>query len=525
MFATPGTYTVTLRVTDSRGASDLSPARRTITVTTGTGGGGSAGTSHIDRFTTYEGSKTCRTCHATQTQEAHAAVHYQWHGTAPYTNLGVGGKMGGINDYCGYPDINFIGILTNLDGKKVDGGCSICHVGMGQKPDAAPTTAQLDNVDCLICHSDTYKRKVEQQTDGSFRWVPAPEKMAVPLLQAITDIARTPTRGSCVNCHSYAGGGCNNKRGDMEEAHREPPSASFDVHMASRAIGGAGLVCVDCHTTSGHRIAGRGVDLQSTDLDVPVRCQNCHTNSPHNSADLNRHTARVDCATCHIPTFAKIATTDMVRDYSKPAQVDEAKRLYEPNIVRQANVVPEYLFWNGRSVFYKFGTTAQPSASGRVITAGLEGSIADGAAKIFPFKHHMGVQSRDKITGNILPVKAGILFQTGNVDGAIKQGAADVGWPLTSGYDFIGTERYQGIFHEVSPANEALNCNACHNAGTRLNFAALGYTPKATRNGRPLCASCHGDESGEWAPSVFFTRVHEKHVADERIACGQCHNF
>jgi hypothetical protein len=198
----------------------------------------------------------------------------------------------------------------------------------------------LENIDCLICHSDSYRRKVEAQADGSFRFAPAPDKMSVPLLEAITDIQGTPTRGTCVNCHSYAGGGCNNKRGDMEEEHRNPSTASFDVHMASTALGGAGLVCIDCHTTSGHKIAGRGSDLQPTDLDVPVRCTNCHAARPHGSNDIDKHTARVDCSVCHIPRFAKVATTDMLRDYSQPAVLDEAKRLYDPYIERAGNVIP-----------------------------------------------------------------------------------------------------------------------------------------------------------------------------------------
>jgi hypothetical protein len=486
-------------------------------------GGGSGSTSHDGRFDTYTGSATCVACHKDEVSEVHASVHYQWNGPSPYVvNLASGGKMHGINDFCGYAPINFIGQLTNLDGQIVDGGCATCHVGLGAKP-AAATPAQLDNIDCLICHSDSYRRKVEKQSDGSFRFVPAPEKMSVPLLQAITDIQRTPTKGSCVNCHSYAGGGCNNKRGDLEEAHRDPP-ASFDVHMASKANGGAGLVCVDCHVTAAHRIAGRGVDLMPTDLDTPVRCTNCHAASPHDSARLNRHTRRVDCTVCHIPAFARIVSTDMLRDFSKPPQVDAAKRLYEPYIERAANVTPEYRFWNGMSTFYTFGSAAVPPSGGRVLIAGPLGDISEPLSKIFAFKHHLAVQPRSKGNSAILPVKAGILFQTGNVDAAIKQAAIDVGWDLTQGYDFVPTERYMGIFHEVAPASSALGCSDCHD-GTRMDFAALGYTLRATRNGRPLCTSCHADESGEWSPAQLFSAVHAQHVDDENIACTTCHDF
>jgi hypothetical protein len=481
--------------------------------------------SHVNRYTTYEGSKTCLGCHAGQVHDAHQALHYQWRGPTPYVpGLTEGGKLGAINDFCGYPDINFIGQLTNLDGQTVDGGCAICHAGMGQKPSPVQTQVQLENIDCLVCHSDSYRRKVVRQPDGSFRFEPAPERMTVPLLQAITAISRQPTRGSCVNCHAYAGGGCNNKRGDMEEAHRNPPTRAFDVHMASTSVGGAGLLCTSCHTTSEHRIAGRGVDLRATDLDRPVRCTNCHSGRPHGSADLNRHTARVDCSVCHIPFFAKIATTDMLRDFSLPPEVEPTRRLYEPHIARAGMVVPEYRFFNGLSEFYHFATPAMTGPSGRVLMAGPLGDITDRAAKIYPFKHHLAVLPVDLATHYIVPVKAGILFQTGNMDAAIRQGASEVGWPLSAGYGFIAAERYMGIFHEVSPKGEALRCNACHFGGARLDFATLGYTPKATRNGRPLCASCHRDESDEWNADKLFREVHHKHVQDERIACTECHN-
>ena len=481
-------------------------------------------TSHYGRFTTYEGSKTCRTCHPQETADVHGSLHYQWKGSTPYVdNMTVGGKLGAINDFCTYADISWISQLTNLAGAKVDGGCAQCHVGLGQKPLAEATDAQLNNIDCLVCHSEKYKRKVSL-VGSSLAFVPAPEKMSVSLIEGITDIT-LPTRGACLNCHAYAGGGNNNKRGDLEEAHRNPTSASFDVHMAPQSAGGAGLQCTDCHAVQNHHIAGRGVDLRATDLDVEVSCEKCHTTAPHDSSRLNSHTKRVDCTVCHIPHFAKGNSTDMVRDYSQAAVLDPVKQLYEPHIDREANVVPEYWFFNGMSYIYEFLTPAVPNTFGYVTMAAPLGAVTDTGAKIEAFKHHRGVQAYDLDTQALLPVKAGILFQTGDVDRAIRQGAADVGLPLAKGYGFVDTERYMGLFHEVAPSSEALQCNACHNGGTRMDFDALGYTPKTTRNGKKLCASCHGDESGEWSASELFNKVHEKHVTDKKINCIECHIF
>lgn len=480
--------------------------------------------SHAGFYNTYEGSKTCNRCHPKQAHQFHSSQHYQWNGPAPYAvNLERGGKLGTINDFCTFADINFIGQMTNLDGKVVDGGCGTCHVGLGEKPASATTTAQLENIDCLICHSDTYKRKVEK-VDGKFRFVPAPGKMQVSLIKAITNIQRTPSKGACLGCHAYAGGGCNNKRGDIDAAHRDPPKR-FEIHMASRANGGAGLNCVSCHKTEGHRIAGRGTDLQATDLDVPVRCTNCHDDQPHKKYELDKHTARVDCTVCHIPAFARITSTDMVRDFSKPAEVFEKKRLFEPHISRQANVVPEYRFFNGTSRFYKFATPAIPGASGRVVMSEPVGDITDPTAKLFAFKHHLAVQARDRDTNYLIPLKMGILFQTGDIDAAIRKGASVMGWPLANGYDFVATERYMGIFHEVAPKEDALRCEACHSKDGRIEFTALGYTPRTEQQGKPLCASCHTDKLAIGGSSKFFMNVHKVHVEIKRIDCSKCHTF
>ena len=520
-FINAGVYNISLTATDSLGLMSA-PASVQVNVLENNGGTPPPppvlNTSHAGRFTEYEGSKTCINCHQTQVHEAHASVHYQWQGPAPdVTNITHGGKLGGINDFCGFPDINFIGQLTNLDNQVVGAGCATCHAGMGVKPEPVATTAQLNNIDCLVCHSENYKRKVEKQVDGSFHFVPAPENMTVSVIEAITDIRKTPTRGSCVNCHSYAGGGCNNKRGDLEEAHRNPPSADFDVHMADRSIGGAGLICTDCHITSEHKIAGRGADLRPTELNIKVACTNCHNSTPHNNTSIDKHTAKVDCSVCHIPRFAKIIHTDMVRDFSKPAQIDSEKRLYEPNIVRQANVTPVYRFNNGTSWIYEFGTAVTYGANGLVTMAEPLGTRAD--SKIYPFKRHQARLPFDSASQRILPMKMGILFSTGDINQAIQQGTAEVGWPLNNGYSFVDAERYMGISHEVSPTAEALACDACHGNTNRMDFAALGYEPKQTRNGSPLCSSCHGSESGS------FTAIHSRHVDREGISCSQCHNF
>lgn len=474
--------------------------------------------SHAGRFSSYEGTATCLECHTDQALEVHGSVHYQWKGDASETiglASGDAGKLGGINDFCIYPDINWIGKLTNTAGVQVDGGCAKCHAGLGLKPDPNPSQAQLENIDCLICHSGDYKRKVDM-VNGVYRFVPDTEKMTVSIVQAAANVT-LPGKDSCLNCHTKAGGGNNFKRGDIEEAHRNP-TRSFDVHMASSAAGGAGLECLDCHKAAAHKIAGRGTDLRPRDSADPVACTNCHSETPHGSADIDKHTARVNCTVCHIPTFAKVAPTDMERDWSRAGVFVPETGLYEPYHVKGTNVVPEYLFFNGKSYFYQFGDPGLPGENGRIVLSEPDGRITDPGAKIHAFKHHLGNQPMDTSTRRLLPLKIGRFFETGQMADAVNTGVAEVGWTSKS-YEFAETERYMGLFHEVAPKESALTCNSCHEGGTRLDFAALGYTPNTVRNGKALCASCHGSKSAD------FSKIHEFHVAKKSFDCNSCHGF
>ena len=353
--------------------------------------------------------------------------------------------------------------------------------------------------------------------------MPAPEKMTVSVKEALANIS-LPSKAACIACHAYGGGGANNKRGDIEPILANPPTPNVDVHMSPVSAGGAGLNCVSCHITQNHRIAGRGSDLMPTDLDVKVACTNCHNAAPHGSTRLDNHAKRINCTVCHIQTFARNTSTDMVRDF-QVAELDPVKRLYEPKITRQANVVPEYKFFNGNSTFYELGTQAIAGSSGKVLLSGPLGSVNDPNAKISPFKHHQATQPVALDSKFIIPLKMGIVFQTGNMVNAIQQGAAALGWSLANGYGFLQTERYMQINHGVTPASQALTCTSCHYGATRLSFAELGYTPKTTRNSKPLCASCHEDESNEWSAATRFDKIHAKHVTDKKINCSECHTF
>jgi hypothetical protein len=252
-------------------------------------------------------------------------------------------------------------------------------------------------------------------------------------------------------------------------------------------------------------------------------CTKCHDSRPHSNSRLDKHTARVNCTVCHIPKFAKVAPTDMDRDWSKPGNINE-QGLYEPYHTKRIDVIPEYKFFNGISYFYEFGSPAVPSESGRILMSSPEGTINDPGTKIHAFKHHLATQPIDPSSGRLLPLKIGIFFQTGDIDTAIERGTEAVGWDY-EGHGFAATERYMGLFHEVAPKQEALSCNDCHNGGNRLDFEALGYTPRETYNRKELCASCHKDQSNKWKPFERFKKIHEKHVGDKKYDCSACHDF
>lgn len=508
----PSDQTVTVSASFSFGGVTRS-AYRTTVIEDGVPVG-----SHAGRFTVFEGTRTCLQCHENEARAFHGSVHYQWKGDASDAE-GLddpqAGKLGGINDFCIYPDINWLGKLTNVYGVEVDGGCARCHAGLGAKPDPNPSQAQLENIDCLLCHAPRYKRKVAQ-VNGQWRMVPDLEKMGVTLLEAAQDI-HLPSSDTCLNCHTRAGGGNNYKRGDLSEAHRSATPA-LDIHMAPTSQGGAGLSCLGCHRGAGHRIPGRGVDLRERDVLTEVACSNCHGTAPRHSAAVQRHLKRVDCTTCHIPTFAKGAPTDMVRDWSLPGDLDPVSGLYEPHMVKTSNVTPVYGFFNGRSRFYQFGSLAEPDSDGKVLMAGPLGSIQKPGAKIVAMKRHEGKQPMDPVTRRLYPLKIGVFFQTGDVDTAVAQGAAAVGWTY-SGHTFAETKRYMGLYHEVAKKDQALSCADCHDRN-RLDFAGLGYAPLSTRNGRPLCSSCHGAKS-----NPGFYELHDEHVREKHLDCSNCHSF
>ena len=461
----------------------------------------------------WQGSQSCLACHEAAAREIHGSSHYQWQGPTPYTVNGpaIQGKLStALNSYC-------ISTLGNWN------ACGSCHVGLGAKPEATATAAQLQNVDCLICHQKEYKRK---KVNGVF--VPDTANMTVTMDQAVKTV-HSPVRSNCLQCHAKGGGGDNNKRGDMAMAQATTADRTFDVHMSST---GANLTCQQCHTTQNHRIAGRGSDLRQTDLDVKVTCSTatCHpnkaTSTGHATADVNRHVNRVACQTCHIPTYARNAadtaateSTEVYRNWVTP-EWHAALARWEPAVTRGGNLKPAYAFWNGFSWNYSLKDTVWlDAATGAYGTSRPEGGISDPGSKLYPFKYKKARQPLANVPGVLIALDTAVYFATGNYDAAVKAGLVNMGYPDTTQYSDVNTDTYQLITHEVMPKGNVLTCTQCHTAtATQMNLKGMGYGMKGTQE--TTCKQCHGLKS-----MPTYTSLHKRHVTDKGYDCSWCHGF
>jgi hypothetical protein len=461
---------------------------------------------------TWEGSQTCLTCHKAEALEMHASSHYQWEGPASYAVNGtdIQGKMNtAFNSYC-------VSILGNWN------ACGSCHAGLGAKPELNPSTAQLENIDCLICHQKDYKRK---KVNGVF--IPDTANMIITMDQAVQTV-HLPERLNCLQCHAKGGGGDNNKRGDIAMAHATTADRNFDVHMSST---GANLTCQECHITQNHRIAGRGSDLRQTDLDVAMTCSTatCHpakaTATGHSTLDVNRHIGRVACQTCHISTYARNAadttadeSTEVYRDWTVPEWNGTLSR-YEPTIPRGNNLKPTYHFWDGYSWNYSLGESAWlDPLTGAYATSRPVGAINALISKLYPFKYKKSFQPLAS-NGALVALDTAVYFATGNYNSAVKAGLTNMGYASTETYNNVETDTYQLITHEVMPMGSALTCTQCHTAtATQMNLKDMGYAMKGTQ--AETCTQCHDSES---MPS--YANLHKKHVTSKEYDCSWCHTF
>jgi hypothetical protein len=482
-------------------------------------------------ITAYNGPATCIACHPVQAQDMLNSLHMQWKGTTPeVTNapnqiLGKGVK--GINTFCTYA-------------MSSGGACFNCHV---RADGNAPHAPSVNDVDCLMCHNDTYQRKTTPDPstattitdylgqlktyifglrDAQGNYFTEPDYALMPAGTTMVGLAKTvhmPTRKSCLRCHAKAGGGDWTKRGDMG-LNTAAPTDAQDVHMSPTR---GNLSCADCHAVSGHKISGRGIDLRQTEAPDP-KCTDCHGSAPHKSSTsnytkLNRHAAgQVACQTCHIKTYAKGGATEMSRDWLTPVwnpAFCNGQGGYVGHEVKASNVKPEYRWFDGTSYVYNVGEKIAKNADGTYTMAKANGKIFDGKSKIVPIKNHK-TNIPLLADGRIIPPAIMWMFMTGDFNQAVQKGMQDQG--MTGSYTMVNANAEMLITHGVEPKSMAPKCAECHGAMNGHNnlmvpFTQLGYhTMPASVKG---CTLCHEKETLSWEG------IHDKHRSE--FACTACH--
>ncbi|MBI3651744.1 MAG: hypothetical protein HY231_12060 [Acidobacteria bacterium] len=431
--------------------------------------------SHADYFAHYEGTATCLQCHQKDGENFFHSQHYQWQGAAPQIINAKNrrlGKLNTINDFCTSPRGNWIGLVKNSRGDTISRGCSACHAGLGKLPTEKISDEQLQNIDCLICHANGYRRDLFATPEGGLAWQPILWKNREGL-DAVAKRITLPTRATCLRCHNASGGGVNFKRGDLEYKLVDC-GRDFDVHMASE---GKNMQCISCHAGDGHRVRGRGTDLSGSDMpSQPLRCDSsgCHSATPHQSVALNHHTKRVNCTVCHIPSFARAEATDMARDWSQPVYHADTDR-YTAKITLQTNVQPVYAWFNGFTKAQLPGEPVARLANGSVGIMVPQGSRLDRKAQIFAFKLHQGRMPMLAEKNWLIPIMVEQFFPNGKIEPAIKEAAKEMYKIDDAQFSWVNTSRYMGIFHGVPPAAKALNCLDCHSPNGRMDWKALGY--------------------------------------------------
>ncbi len=425
--------------------------------------------------------KACLTCHPKAGDQVMGTKHWLWRvPEKKYEAYGKGGWL--INNFC-----------ISIRGGNYP-ACTKCHAGYGWK-DSSFDFTKTENEDCLVCHDTTG----DYMKDAAGLANPA-----VPLDEVAQHVGR-PGIANCGGCHFSGGGADATKHGDLDESLLDCKK-SEDVHLAKS---GAGMDCVDCHTTEGHHIAGPDYLLPANMQETPqypgqklghMSCVSCHGEAPHASFVLNRHYRKVACQTCHIPAFARGGlATNVWWDWSTAGRTKNGQAYEEKDkdgnvtyatihgsMVWKKNVLPTYEWFDGRMSFM-LATDKLPAQRPVWLNKPL-GSYDDPSAKIWPFKVHEGKQPYDtQLDKLVVPhlygdKGSGAFWVDHDWATAIKTGMEIAGLPYSGHYGFVRTNMIWPITHMVAPAKDALTCMDCHSKKSRLSGVKGFYLPGRDRS-------------------------------------------
>jgi len=418
-----------------------------------------------------EVTKACLACHKDASKQLHKTQHWKWE----YVNQAgqLLGKRHIVNNFC-------TSTASNL------AACASCHIGYGMKDAKTFDFTSEVNVDCLVCHDTTGRYTKPSGLAGNVlakdtELLPGSGKVVKGIdLRRIAQSVGRSSRASCGSCHFLGGGGDGVKHGDLDSS-MEAPDMELDVHMDTK---GLNFSCASCHRTVNHDVPGS----RYGPMGVTLTCNSCHGGAPHASKDINRHTAKLACQTCHIPTFARGGVpTKMSWDWSTAGQrgpdgkplVKRDKDGYETyngmkgDFTWAQNVVPEYAWFNG-TIRYTLARDKIDPSKGPVQINRFEGSPNDGKSKIWPVKVFRAKQAWDPVNKTLavthLAGNDATAYWT-NLDWvkAVTTGMAAVGAPFSGQVGFIDTVSTWPITHMVAPKAKALACTACHTENGRMS--------------------------------------------------------
>lgn len=420
--------------------------------------------------------RACLKCHNTAGHQVMDSIHWKWEAKSPTTGKTLG-KQYAANNFCG-------SIISN------ETRCTSCHAGYGWK-DKKFDFSNQENVDCLACHdkTTTYKKvptdaghplyEAREMPKGSGKIVQPPD------LAKIAQNVGKPGRDNCGACHFNGGGGDAVKHGDLDTSLKKP-KRELDVHMATD---GANMVCADCHTFNAHQPSGSRYAATAKDkhgLDLPkddhnrATCESCHSARPHKQEQVNIHTDKVACQTCHIPEFARggIATKTLW-DWSTAGKKDaNGKPIFikddhghlsysaeKGDFKYGENVRPTYKWYNG--VVKQITITDKIDDSKILELNAVEGSAKDPNARIWPFKVMKGKQPYDTVNKTLVVNHVygqdDTAFWTNfDYEKSIKAGMEYAGFPYSGKFGFIETRMNWFITHMVAPKEKTVQCAECH---------------------------------------------------------------
>lgn len=421
----------------------------------------------------YQGPKTCEVCHPGKAKEFIGTVH--WTHASKVDNVDnvkpneVYGMKNRNYTMCNGNDIvnNLKEVPANDKGKTKFSGCNSCHPGDHASDVGSTGPAAEAAIDCLLCHSVKYdfsKRKPMKRNDGV---VIIGQDRSV---EAAANLGR-PSNKTCMTCHEAAGGGVYVKRGfEM--------TAAADAHAAKK------MVCIDCHVVKNHRIP-TGFDPNNWAHDgLRLSCVgSCHTEKPHKDAQIDNHSSKIACQTCHIPKTGGATA----KDFTVWTKLDNG--FYEPSTLKKEvnETTPIYAWYN-------------QTVANRPDFIGPKGSRIDGKSKIYPFKVFQGKAYYNKKTGELLSMDFAPPSSTGDTLAGVASAAKILGikeYEPVPGWQTI----YFSSNHQVAPKKRALSCANCHAPNGILNFKELGYSNAEIKN--------------LTNPELYFQRLLKKQIEEE----------